>query len=126
MRRAQACCKESTRLFGPDWYGWLTKIQARSNYLLEELTECVIKATASLRRKRNHVPRRNDEVVVIQVFFLKSRNVGSNARCVRHAGLRVGPGVQDDNVEDFSHTAGIEEDVPTYWHIPAGAGFRRE
>ena len=72
VRRAQAWCKESTLLFGPDWYGLLTEIQARSNYLLEEITECAIKATASLRRKRNHVPRRNDEVVVIQVFFLES------------------------------------------------------
>ena len=64
-----------------------------SNYLLEKPAEYGIKATASLRRKRNHVSRRNGEVVVIQVFFLKSRNVGSDARSVRHAGLRVGTGV---------------------------------
>ena len=30
------------------------------------------------------------------------------------------------NVEIFFHSADIEEDVPTYWHMPAGAGFRRE
>ena len=83
---------------------------ARSNYLLEEPTECAIKATACLRRKRNHVPRRNDEVIVIQVFFLKSHNVGSNARSFRHAGLRVvGTGVRDDNVEDFSHSVCLPE-----------------
>ena len=72
------------------------------------------------------MPRCNDDFFVIQVFFLKSRNLGSDARSVHHAGLRVGPGVRDDNVEDFFHFADIEEDVPTYWHIPAGAGFRRE
>ena len=87
----------------------------QNNYLLEEITECGIKATASLRRKRNHVPRQNAEVVVIQVFFLKSRNVGSNARSVRHARLRLGDGVRDDDVENFAHSAEIEEDVPTYW-----------
>ena len=65
----------------------------RSNYLLEKITECVIKATASLRRKRNHVSCRNDEVVEIQVFFLKSRIVGSDARSIRHSGLRMGDGV---------------------------------
>ena len=32
----------------PDWYGRLTEIQARRNCLLEELTECGIKATAKL------------------------------------------------------------------------------
>ena len=88
----------------------------RGNYL-EEITECGIKATASLRRKRNHVPRRNDEYVVIQVFFLKSRNVGSDARSVRHAWLRLGDGVRDDNVEDFAHGVKRDEDVPTTWCV---------
>ena len=75
---------------------------------------------------QNHVPRRNNEVVVIQVFFLKSRNVSSDARIVRHAGLRVGDGVQDENVEDYSHSAEIEEDVPTYWQFHSESAFRRE
>ena len=43
-------------------------------------------------QKEEPVPRRNDEVVVIQVFFLKSRNVGSDAMSVRHARLRLGDG----------------------------------
>ena len=64
--------------------------------------------------------RRNDEVVVIQVFFLKSRNVGSDARSVRRARLRVGTGVRDDDVEDLSHYAGIEEDVPRIGSFPPG------
>ena len=68
------------------------------------------------------MPRRNDKDVVI----LKSRIVGSDARSVRHAGFRVGPGVRDDNVEDFFRSAGIEEDVSTYWQLPAGSAFRRE
>ena len=72
------------------------------------------------------MPRRNGEVAVIQVFFLKSRNGGSNARSVRHAGLRVGTGVRDDNIEAFSRSAEIEEDVPTYWRIPAAADLRKE
>ena len=39
----------------------------------------------------------------------------SEARSVRHARLRLGDGVRDDNVENFAHSAEIEEDVPTYW-----------
>ena len=61
------------------------------------------------------MPRRDDEVVVIQDFFLKSRSVGSKARGDRHARLRLGDGVRDDHVEEFAHAAEIEEYVPTTW-----------
>ena len=72
------------------------------------------------------MPRLNDKIVVLQVFFLESRSVGSEARSVRHAWLRLGDGVRDDFVEDFAHSAEIEEDVPTYWQLPAGADFSNE
>ena len=69
-------------------------------------------------QKEEPCARRNGEVVAIQVFFLKSRIVGSDARSVRHAGLRVGTGVRDEDVDDFSHSAGIEEDVPRIGSFP--------
>ena len=46
---------------------------------------------------------------LIQVFFLKSRDVGRDARSVRHSRLRLGDGVQDDHVEEFAP----KEYVPT-------------
>ena len=64
--------------------------------------------------------------------FLQCRNVGSDARSVRHSGaswgseLRVGTGVRDDNIENFFHSADIEEDFPSYWRLPAGTVFKRE
>ena len=75
------------------------------------------------------MPRRNAEVVVIQVFSRESRNVGSDARSVRYAGLRVGTGVRDDNVEKFAHVAEREEDVPTTTLLrqrQAGSDFNSE
>ena len=57
------------------------------------------------------MPRRNDEVAVIQVFFLESRSVGSEARVVRHARLRLGDGVRDDHVMESAP----KEYVPTTW-----------
>ena len=50
------------------------------------------------------MPRRNDEAVVIQVFFLESRIVGSEARVstTRGSDWAMGCEVRDDNVEDFA------------------------